>query len=1518
MHDTVSQQATTARIDVDASTGGRRAIAGFLLQIVRCIVVGLEMSVTLTRIGDGFQMVLHLEPKDGGDQRITGGAQDIVEQVKMRTPRGRWSSGEVAAKVFPDLLRAVHQGRDQIFRFVTNNDAGLAPLTAYIAARRGAIPSTFRWGNERLSVEAFEARLAASAGLAGVTAEFRQLLDGFEIALIDLEREEQRIDDRLKPLLQAGEDPAAKRFEMLGRLMALSTSGARLTSEDLLAIVSPHAHRLLAHAQSLPRILASHLEADAVLVGYDHAFQARRAAPEISGDLIVLSGESGQGKTWTLGQLAYDQVAGGELALLMRAPASIAEIVGLVNERIWQPAYTDTVTLPVMADRLGASLRGRSGHWLTLYIDDVQNRDFAGALARYRWAAYGIRVVVSAQPRIGEMISGISKGTTIVDIGNFRSPDLRRFLKLHDRVEALETMPDDVFSLLAKPVHASIFIRLPKRATWAGVSEYELFSEYWRYAGLEMRSQPDHPSDQFCLTHLAHGLLSGAGHYPWTMDDAHDAGLSDRAILRLEEVGLLRRPTPDRMIFSEDRMLNWAIAEAAAHKVLDNALSPLDADALLASIDELKTASDEVLGSRLGYVFYDAMWLLAGKAKPEFLAEVMRIYLDRAPHNVRTEEEWANGFGSLGSRFIPVLGALAAHSFDETRDWDIPRLIPVALTSIAEADPAPVEAAIARGLASGNAQQVEIALRTARFVPAPSALDLIWLEHRVRWDSYEALRGADDGDARIAAIHEQELSSDALRKAISQRCEWLDRLLGLESEPAAVGQLLWALQDERFVDADDAYDIWVSHRERLAKILPPSSPALIAAIGHFREESLGTLLDAASTDCEDWTQDRVMRSRARLSADAALAKFTAGDEVYGWRAVNWWFDEIARKNPQGLARAIRSRARRSGDFLSEIALYYRMRPDAIDRATLDEFLDAFAEKLRDHNASNAAESEVGRLRHALDFLPMLSEPWQFEAMAERSGSALEAELVQFASQRRGRSSMDLDTVGGACERILAMIGGTGFADMIVAQLNRDNAFGRQDGYLAARWSDDVRVGAALSGANEEKDSQTFGLLVRMEAFAAHACDAQLEAMISSGTAVFVNAAQIRSSQGRDLDELRSRIKALLREGDEKSVETAAGLTGFLGEPEDAVPLISIFLDPATSDQVRHSIIASCRALGFYAPEMLAMAEVVIAGRIDERAQFIASYLARFGDAEARKVVAGWLENQDLGTSSASSRSFLPELVAHDDSRGAVVAYLRRSRASGHLVVDGEWLQLLAEAGDSWAIEELVRSAYRHTGFARVNVTSAIAYLRSEEPEEAYFAAQRLLSRQGQAAAVDLMLMIDPERAGSELLERYRTAKPLLRLQIARRLRHHLGGQALAHLIEPLARSSRSRDRLVAARLAAAVPSNVTLPWLEPLEADRTGSVRESAGKALRQRRRETIAMAQRELIAVSPKPVQWARLQRVLELVDPYFLWSRTDPTSLEGVFALLPHEFFVDAQQRRKRLLRERENAAERQDESS
>lgn len=1509
--------ASTASFDLAATTGGRRALAGFLLQILRSVQLGIELTVEIPDPEKHTKLVLHLEPEEGGDVAVRGATHEIVEQVKMRTPKGRWSTGEVARKVLPDLLRSVRRDMRQSLVFVTNNDAGLGPLLEYVGARGKHECLKLRWGNSRVTTAEFELRIANAVGLSETTPDLRHLLDNLKIRIVDPTTIETEIEALLMPMLPSGSDPASARLELMGRLFELSTKGARLSADDLLSLISPDARRLLAHVRSLPDLVAHHVAADAELLGYGSEKQARLSPPSLSAPLTILNGESGQGKTWTLAQSAFETIRKGGLAVILRAPQRLREIADVINERIWQPAHEVATTVQMMARNLKEPFADKNDVWLTVYIDDVQDRSLAVEIARCRWREHGVRIVVSCQPRIRDVFQTIAPTTEVVPIDDFTSSELRRFLRLHGRDDNLDTIPDDIFELLLKPVHAGVFIELENRDDWAGVTEYELFHAYWRQATLLSREQSDFPSDGHALTQLAGSLLAGQSNYPWRIHELKRAGITDEALLRLEQVGLLRRPAPDQIMFATDRMLNWAVAEHIAAAIKRKNMSPVDADQLLAEVEGAVTVDGTKVGNRLGYVYFDAFWLLIRELEPAFIAELVRLGNDRARNEAHTKERWENGFGSLGSGIVPVLETLAPALQDD--DWELVHGLPFALAAAGRSDPGPVRKCIKRLFASGSPAEIVLAMRTACFVPAPEALDDMWIEHLRLVAECDRQLGSSEPQSRFDSIQHQEVSGDAVGQAIAVDPEWLSRKLGCETDAFELNQLVWRLNNLDLTNDEMASEIWTRNQDHVSVHLPITSKAYIAAIRRFKASSYTEALAEATIEGEEDQRDRVLRTRARLDPSGASKEIADGGGDYGWSAANWWFDDLLAADQKGLSRALRLRARRSEDPMTDLILYYRFNPNAMDRETLALVLDGFTTLLSQSNERNCEpDGNEGRLHHALRFLPQLVSPAHFAALRDRAGTDLERELTAFAVRRDGRRSMIRDTTGNECERILAMIGGTGFAEHVVAQLRRKNRFGRQDGLLSSLWTEDPTVTQALADTEFDADGETFGAVARMNALAVHGLDDGIEEMIASGTPIFVNAAEMRSSHDRDLTALRARIAELLRSGDPESLDMASALTGFMSSPEDAASLLPFFLRSNTSVKLRRRMLASFRALGFYSPDILPLLETMLRSDDGEEVEFIASYLARFGDADARKVAVDWLgEHGNLGSGNLR-QSLLAPLLEHEDTKAAALKHVETYRGDGGLIVDGVLLRYLADEGDRGAREELLRATHRVSGMMRNPTREGILYLARSDPDEAYLMARRWMKRRRATVAIDLLLQLDAEKASIDLVDFCRNAEPSMKFGIRRRLRLALGGEDLAALIEPLAAASTAPDRKLAAYLATDVPPACSLDWLDDLASDRSEEVVAEARAAIVGRELEAHCMEQIAMVSGSPKPMQWALLSTIIENVDPVYLWSRSDPASLGTVLAELPHEFFSELENTRSRARKAREDAAKKEDRRS
>ena len=241
----------------------------------------------------------------------------------------------------------------------------------------------------------------------------------------------------------------------------------------------------------------------------------------------------------------------------------------------------------------------------------------------------------------------------------------------------------------------------------------------------------------------------------------------------------------------------------------------------------------------------------------------------------------------------------------------------------------------------------------------------------------------------------------------------------------------------------------------------------------------------------------------------------------------------------------------------------------MDEITLDWVLDEFGPQLQTFNRDNGSkpDAKLGRLGHPLRFLPSLVEPRQFECVARRAGTLLEEELIRFACRRTGRTSRYRDSEGAQCERLLAMIDGTGFEALVVAELDRSDPFGREDGYSAALWVESDAVTKALQAVSEVHDSDGYRQVIRMQALAVHQCDTELEAMVRANTPIYVNAAEMRGAEGRPMGTLLGRIEHLIARSDQEDLRIAAQLAGFLRDTEEVHVLVPAYLKPDTDESV---------------------------------------------------------------------------------------------------------------------------------------------------------------------------------------------------------------------------------------------------------------------------------------------------------------------------------------------------------------
>ena len=316
--------------------------------------------------------------------------------------------------------------------------------------------------------------------------------------------------------------------------------------------------------------------------------------------VLLITGESGVGKSWQLGKYLEECVEARRIATLVGAKTT-EEILTRAARDIWQNGLGETSEKSLIA--VSNFLREIAPNipipLLTVAVDDIQNVAVARDLIRQDWIRWRMRLILTVPNTVARELEQTDRQNIHVHrIGDFSVNELDALLKLHGQQWA--NLPPDLKKLLCKPILAGLFLELPYRSFQdAPRSEYEIFEKFWE----KMVAQCQ-PRDEGIVTALAAHTHEGKS-YPLLLREWDGIGLTDESLVRLQAAGWLRSPEQGEVEFAHDRLLNWAVAKSLARKFQREELSIDDL------YDILVVKNKEQEGHRLGYVPMDTFWLLA-------------------------------------------------------------------------------------------------------------------------------------------------------------------------------------------------------------------------------------------------------------------------------------------------------------------------------------------------------------------------------------------------------------------------------------------------------------------------------------------------------------------------------------------------------------------------------------------------------------------------------------------------------------------------------------------------------------------------------------------------------------------------------------------------------------------------------------------------------------------------------------------------------------------------------------------
>ncbi len=1069
----------TERIYMHVPAGGPSTINGVLYQMLWSLFRTTELHLLTCGINDQTGViadaVVLLEPSGGGGDLQVLGTPKLVDQVKSRPDGGTWSLKEVIEEVFPDLYRAANPEETSIsYRLVTEGRLGqwgkayeffrslrnltYAPLAldniaeVYIPGNTGSsvfwekqdytgrhlfekIFETIRHSRDVKKKESPEDTRRKLWHLLGhfefvggrTQSVIQKELDGILLALVNRDSDLPRVRDAM--LLDLSRR-ATSGDAMIQLSSFMSDHGLDSIPWTEWAMLCQRSRALLLDALDRRRY---DLEKD---VRYD---DVREAATKWSdAPLLLVSGESGQGKSWFLYAVAHALSNCSDLVILTEATGDLDKTLEHVEHGFRFIRNADEA-LPL--DRIAARLPRLPGcpkkPWLTLIIDGVQDMEEARRISLAPWAKWGVRVAVSCQEEVADWIEENASGQCRkLTVSDFTAGELHSYLN-----QALgrhwAELPGDVRNTLRRPLLASTFVQeFTKDTTWLPIREYELYDAVWKR--LFRGPQANYTQDIIGLKKLALDLLTKKP-YPWRAEQLIEAGLSDQAAERLCSVGWLRKTGRGSYEIPHDRLLNWAIAEALVSARDQN---QIDHAKLLDVLRLIYHGDHTYSGRSLNYVPMDVLWMLACREgdNDSVVEDIVEVLQPPPAH------ESGLFYGQLlstigASMTLPLISRLRKVS---DKDFLLVTQIINGITSLGSEElPEQANALLMDDLPRNR----RAAMRLLANSPTAKALDRLWALHIVA-DKDTAPFQNDNG-------HRHAVYRDSFR-ALSAclKCDpsWIKRAIRTanpEIEP--VHDLAYLL-----AGLEGGEQIWQACKSDLfAKIPTDKERSLARCIYRYRDEGCQTWLEDRIDREEDLIGEMCMLALAVIEPAAAIQGLDRMPSSSRYMTRGWATRELLLRSPSDTQVALLDIIRNVPDPWGE-AHVYQGSENEMDCATLEFLLDETCSLLREIQG-HPPEDAKHPLWIPLSMLAAIHDIDLLQCFGKRKGSELELLLTEWMLSRDPRQDRGADTEGQHGLAVLRRIGGNGFSKAVNALLGGDSQYGRLDGTREAAMRYDAQT-----------------------------------------------------------------------------------------------------------------------------------------------------------------------------------------------------------------------------------------------------------------------------------------------------------------------------------------------------------------------------------------------------------------------------------------------------------------------------
>jgi HEAT repeat protein len=1499
--------------------GGSANINGILYQILGTLEWASRIQLSdANRAGEEItQARLIMEPSGGGgDTRLHASDRRRVGQWKTKGDGGPWSLQRVIDDVIPDLYRAVDQHRlddnseylfitegkrgkwDSAYTFFQHLSRGMPPPEP-LTALDGETPYRFFRQRSCTQREFFQTIADAIRQHAQWCNEPEQLTYRklwHLLARFQLEERctatslRQRINDVLYHFVNDVDEIDDKRQQLYGILLELAAKGnATITPEDLLrkAGLNPLSFRQWSLVQAR---LRRYLDDELHWKGYQREFDVRPSLlrPDSSSVLVVM-GESGQGKTWRLARLALDVSLGEGLVAFITASGDADQDRSAVADVLWKEALDrdQSLTIDRIVQRRRQSVPEVAEPWATVCIDDVQTMAHARQLLDTNWEAWGIRLAMTVPLVVGRALkSQNSERVHVVEVGDFTSEELRNYLQCRHRNWG--AIPQDVRQVLRRPLLASLYCKLAGDPGWAPTSEYELFERYWQRIQTA-RDQADFLEDAERMRGLAAKVLQQDVSYPWDRSALQETDITPEATKRLESIGWLRRVADNQFEIRHDRLLNWAVAESLIERRQANKISTEDLSAWLV---KFQSSEKKFAGKSLGYVPLDLLWLVSDPQR-RLLADVP--YLIAALEGNQTsgghpESLYRDLLPTLGERVIPALIERLRTTAGQEFSQHV-QLVSTALVRIGSKTPEAVQTCGVKLLNDPLPELQRTGMRVLARIPSAAALDRLWELHRLHVQRKHEQQGLKEKDSEPYWLY--DLSFSALRACTRLQPQWLvQKIYDVDSQSEPVWELAYLMAN---LEDPSAKELWTEVKSILFENVPPDRPrSLINCIRRFRDYDEIPRL-------EQWLKEK--SDFASASALAALAVFDPARTLACLKEIprgelsfvrlfrSWWLPELLLRRREETQTKLRALLQELEADPWEIAEFYQGQENEMDAATVDHFLDALEREFARHFDKETGEV-TPRLSSWLELLARLTRAELLKRLQSKAGSKLEALLTTLACSRVGRAGSYFDHDLHSARLLLLKIGGSGITTLVNCELIHSDFYAYLNGLTWALVKPDAETRQLLRAITESDQLEGTPpaphkqLLATRALAALHESEAVVESVLRWGLQTPDDLIDWCEGQAPISDErLQKAIEAL--DSTDERVKTNALLVLGISGRKDFVPRIRQILSVAEGEsKLALAAMIALDELGDKSSETVRLFTLQL--QVPKRNVRAVNALLRIGTDEALKNLEHYLcviHCSDFQQFHKIGAELALALLKHPLTQQVALRVLWPT------IRDKWWIswphacfEAVGDLDDQEVQDWLREEAFPTDGSLRDanRIASMIRGLAKFDPVIAFQAA-RLALRQVQcdrAAIPDLLLELGSDEAILVLCDHAPAERhALTRWAIGRALRYAEKKDPVLENLKGMLQSSDPRVRGVGAELAGWQNCGHLQEMLHKLCIDdMSDRVRRVSREALLRQRDEEEVYRLMNAFRSADSDQQWSLLEAIIETGDPYLLGNKTGP----------------------------------------